>query len=114
MTLPMEPKPADLGSDLTPAQHRELEKITCAPNGHPEGKGPEWSVRTRLQSIGLLELRKVLELRPGNRVRQHDKNTWFVTGAGHAVLRQQGALASNRSGSMSARPQRAVARQYTR
>lgn len=73
--------------DLTAAQRRELEKIACAPSGHPEGKGAEWSVRVRLQAIGLLELRRIFEFRLGKHVNRHDRNMWFVTEAGYAALR---------------------------
>ena len=76
---------------LTAAQRRELEKIAGAPGGHSEGKGAEWSVRVRLRAIGLLELRRIFEFRLGKHVNQHDKNMWFVTEAGEAVLRLKGA-----------------------
>jgi hypothetical protein len=71
---------------LTVAQHRELEKIAGAPTGHPEGKGAEWSVRACLRAAGLLELRKVLEIRPGKLAPQHSSNMWFVTDAGRVAL----------------------------
>jgi hypothetical protein len=73
--------------DLTTAQRRELEKIAGAPSGHSEGKGAEWSVRMRLEAIGLLELRRIFQFRLGKHVNHHDRNMWFVTEAGHAVLR---------------------------
>ena len=72
--------------ELTAPQYRELHRIACATHGHAEGKGAEWTVRVRLQALGLLELRRIPEVRLGSLVTQRETNMWFVTDAGRVLL----------------------------
>jgi hypothetical protein len=74
--------------ELTAAQYRELKRIANAPHGHGEGKGAEWAIRARLRAAGLLELRRILELRLGKRVAQPEINMWFITETGRAALQR--------------------------
>jgi hypothetical protein len=65
--------------ELTAPQYRELHRIACATHGHAEGKGAEWTVRSRLRAGGLVELRTISET-------QTETNIWFITDAGRALL----------------------------